>query len=136
MITVNVDGLAEPNPGLGTYAFIVRDGGRRIKEGYGLAGKMVTNNFAEYEAIVQALSYLLPRAEEQIVVESDSRLLVKQMTGEYRAKKGAYLEKYLQARELAGRFKQISFRWVPREENREADLLTNVAYHRERDREG
>jgi ribonuclease HI len=136
MILVYTDGLAEPNPGLGTYGFVIYKDGKKILERHGFAGSQVTNNFAEYDGLVMALRELRDSTEEEIVVRSDSKLLVGQMSGEWKVSKkalrnrreGSYVEKYLQAVEEAGRFPLISFEWVPREENSSADELSRVAY--------
>lgn len=129
MITVFVDGLSEPrNPGIGTYGFVIYRDGEKIGEGRGPAGENVTNNFAEYVALVRALSSIVSNSDEPVLIRSDSRLLVNQMSGEWKVKKGAYLPKYREAKELARRFKSLKFVWIPRERNAEADELSRRAY--------
>ena len=133
-VTVYVDGLVQPrNPGLGTYAFVIYDGGRRLAEGSGLAGKEVTSNFAEYTALGEALRRLKGLGVEgDVLVRSDSKLLVGQMSEGWKVKGGMYLGRMREARELMRGFASIRFEWVPREENREADLLTRVEYEKYR----
>jgi len=128
MIQVYTDGRAEPNPGLGTYGFVVYEDGRRTHSEHGLAGRGVTNNLAEYFCLIKALEYLAPRREEEVTVYSDSTLLVNQMSGRWKFKGGNYGEKYLKAKELAGGFSRLKFEWIPRERNSEADELTNIAF--------
>ena len=128
MIEVYTDGRAEPNPGLGTYGYVVYKDGKRVHSGHGVAGKEVTNNYAEYFCLAKALERLEGSRDEQVTVFSDSKLLVSQMKGEWRFKGGNYAEMYLAAKELAERFTKISFVWIPREKNREADELTNIAF--------
>lgn len=129
MIEVYTDGLAEPtNPGIGTYGFVIYRDGRKIDEGYDLVGNNVTNNYAEYEGLIRALMRLLSHAGEEVVVKSDSRLLVNQMTGKWTIKKGQYVEKYAEARKLAEKFGSLKFEWIPREKNVEADTLSRLAY--------
>ncbi len=124
-----IDGLAEPrNPGVGTYGFVIYSDGKRLTEGHGPAGENVTNNFAEYVALVRALSSIVSKSEEPVLIRSDSRLLVNQMRGEWKVKKGAYLPKYREAKEWARRFKSLRFVWIPRERNAEADELSRRAY--------
>ena len=129
MIEVFTDGRAEPNPGLGTYGFVIYKDGKRIYARHGLAGQNVTNNHAEYVCLIKALEHLEPRRDEDITVFSDSTLLVNQMKGKWRFKKGAYREKYLAAKELVTRFSKLKLVWIPREKNAEADELTNVAFY-------
>ncbi len=133
MIEVYTDGRAEPNPGLGTYGFVVYEGGRRIYSEHGLAGREVTNNYAEYYCLIKALEHLATRRDEEITVFSDSTLLVNQMSGKWRFKRGNYSDKYLRAKELAASFPRLEFEWVPREKNSEADELTNIAFAQFRD---
>jgi len=128
MIEVFTDGRAEPNPGLGTYGYVVFRDGKRTHSEHGLAGHSVTNNYAEYYCLIKALEHLEARRDEDITVFSDSTLLVNQMNGKWRFKGGAYSEKYLRAKELAGTFTKLRFEWVPRERNSEADELTNIAF--------
>ena len=135
MIEVYTDGRAEPNPGLGTYGYVVYQGGRRVHSERGLAGRGVTNNYAEYFCLIKALDHLRAHRDEEITVFSDSTLLVNQMKGGWRFKKGAYAEKYLKAKELARGFAKLKFEWIPRQRNAEADELTNIAFAEARDRE-
>ena len=128
MIEVFTDGRAEPNPGLGTYGFVVYREGRKVASDHGVAGKEVSNNYAEYYCLNAALKRLLPYRSEEITVFSDSSLLVNQMNGKWKFKGGAYAQEYLEAKELAGRFPSLKFEWIPREKNREADELTNIAF--------
>ena len=86
MIEVYTDGRAEPNPGLGTYGFVVYKDGERIRSEQGVAGQAVTNNYAEYLCLIKALEYLERRRDEEITVFSDSKLLVYQMKGECKFK--------------------------------------------------
>jgi ribonuclease HI len=136
MIEAYTDGRAEPNPGLGTYGFVVYEDGRRIHSEHGLAGRAVTNNYAEYFCLIKALEYLAARRDEEIAVFSDSTLLVNQMAGSWKFKGGNYSAKYLRAKELAGGFSRLRFKWIPREKNSEADELTNIAFAQLRDRHG
>ncbi len=120
---------SEPaNPGIGTYGFVVYRDEEKIGEGHGSAGEKVTNNYSEYFALVRALASIISNADEPVVVKSDSRLLVNQMSGEWKVKKGAYLPKYREAKELARQFKSLKFVWIPRERNAEADELSRRAY--------
>jgi ribonuclease HI len=128
VLRVYTDGRAEPNPGLGTFGYVVYEGDARIHSSYGIAGRGVTNNYAEYHCLVRALEYLAARKDEPITVYADSALLVNQMSGKWRFKGGGYAERYLKAKELASEFSRLRFEWIPREKNYEADELTNVAF--------
>ena len=129
-VTVYIDGLSMPtNPGTGTYGFVIYEGPKKLAEGSGLAGHDVTSNFAEYTALAEALKRLKAlRVEGDVLVRSDSKLLVGHMSEGWKVKGGMYIEKLKEVRDLTKEFGSIRFEWIPREQNSEADLLTRIAY--------
>lgn len=135
-VTVYIDGLSLPsNPGTGTYGYVIYDGPKKLAEGMGLAGREVTSNFAEYTALAEALKRLKGlKIEGDVLVKSDSRLLVGHMAESWKVKSGMYVTKLKEVRELMKEFGSIRFEWIPREMNEEADLLTRVAYENQRGR--
>ena len=68
--------------------------------------------------------------EGDVLVKSDSQLLVGQLSKGWEVKGGAYIEKLKEAKDLLREFESISFEWIPREKNGEADLLTRIAYEK------
>jgi len=135
-VTVYVDGLAEPtNPGTGTYGYVVYEGPKKMAEGSGLAGHNVTSNYAEYTALAEAFKKLRELGVEgDVVIRSDSKLLVGQMSQGWRVKGGMYVGKLKEARDLLPEFGSVTFEWIPREQNSEADLLTRLAYEANKDK--
>lgn len=129
-----IDGLCEPtNPGgVATYGLVIyMDGRKTYKESRALGeDSRMSNNVAEYQGLCAALSWLLDQClmDKEIIIKSDSRLLVNQMGGRWKCRRGLYVSKYHEAQSLAKSFKNISYVWVPREENSEADNLTRLAY--------
>ncbi|MDQ3853036.1 MAG: ribonuclease HI family protein [Thermoproteota archaeon] len=138
LIEVYFDGLCQPiNPGgISCYAFVVKSGGRTIYSDYGVAGEPFsedsTNNVAEYTALVRALQWLLENnlGYTKVEVKSDSKLIVNQLTGDYKVKSKRIVSLYKQVLLLKSKFQDIQIKWVPREKNREADMLTNKAYNK------
>jgi len=129
-IEMFTDGLAEPrNPGIGTYAYVMFRDGELLAQDAGFIGESVSNNEAEYEALVRGLKAALPYSAEPVVVMSDSQLLVNQMRGEWMVRKGTYVDRYLEAKKLAGSFRSLEFMWISRELNGKADALTRAAYY-------
>lgn len=136
MITIHFDGLCQPkNPGgIATYGFVVHEGRKRLHEECGLAAEPwtpgATNNVAEYTAVVKALEWAegAGLARRPVVVYGDSDLVVKQLTGEYKVRAPNLVGLFTRARELAERFADVRFEWIPRARNAEADALTNRAY--------
>ena len=88
---------------------------------------VATNNVAEYRALIAGLESALERGVDELEVVSDSELLVKQMTGEYRVKNEALRELSLEASALARRLGKVTYRAVRREHNELADRLVNEA---------
>ena len=132
---VYCDGLCEPkNPGgIATYGFVLYKDDIKLYEGKGLVGEgpAMSNNVAEYAALCNALNFLKEEklTDEKVIVRSDSRLLVNQMSGEWKVRRGLYISKYNEARKLNIYFRDITYEWIPRESNEEADALSQRVYH-------
>jgi ribonuclease HI len=128
LLTIHTDGASRGNPGPAAFAYIIDREGEDIVEEAGKLGRM-TNNQAEYLALVRALEHALELgAHYRVVVHSDSELLVKQMKGEYRVKNADLRDLYEEATALCGRFKEaVAFQHIRREDNRRADALGNEA---------
>ena len=88
---------------------------------------VATNNVAEYRALIAGLEKAVELGLDEVGVVSDSELLVKQMTGEYRVKNPALRELSLEAARLARRLRRVTYRAVRREHNELADRLVNEA---------
>ncbi|XP_070008376.1 uncharacterized protein [Nicotiana sylvestris] len=87
----------------------------------------VTNNEAEYEVVIACLELARELGIEQVVIKSDSQLVVNQMLGTYLARE-ARIQQYLEkARDLVRQFfKTWKVVQIPREKNVEADALANL----------
>jgi ribonuclease HI len=135
-LTIHFDGLCLPkNPGgVATYGFVAKRGRKILHEEGGLAARPyspeATNNVAEYTGLLKALEWALAQKleKEKILVRGDSELVIKQLKGEYKVKSPSIVDHFNRVRELMLRFPSLAFEWVPREENKEADALTNRAY--------
>jgi len=132
-VAVFCDGLCEPNPGgIATFGWVVYRGSEKLQEFCSVlcAGEGATNNVAEYGAVISVLGWLLANgyANKRIVVHSDSELLVCQLAGKYKVRAPNIVSLHAQALGLATLFREVSFRWVPRERNTEADALSRKAY--------
>ncbi len=136
LIEVYFDGLCQPiNPGgIACYAFIVKKEGHPIHSSYGVAAepfsKHATNNVAEYMALIKSLEWLLANNlnSDRIEIKSDSQLVVKQLSGDYKVKAIRIIPLYKKVLQLKNKFKDLQIKWVTREQNKEADGLTNKAY--------
>ena len=125
--TVNTDGGARGNPGPGGAGIVIRDpSGAVVCRGGAFLGE-VTNNVAEYEALLWGLRAAGALGARHVRVRADSELVVKQMRGEYRVKNAGLKPLFLEAQSLRRRFDSTSFEHVVRAENAEADALANEA---------
>jgi len=98
-----------------------------VVEAWGEAIGHVTNNQAEYQALLAALRRARALRAKSITVRSDSQLLVRQFLGEYRVKDEKLKPLLAQARRLAQAFEDFQIEHIPRELNRAADGLANRA---------
>jgi ribonuclease HI len=132
MITIYFDGLCRPrNPGgVATYGYVVYRNGKKVNNGKGVVGSGagMTNNVAEYSALKCAVKWVCRHcSDNEIVITGDSQLVIHQMSGIWQIH-SATSKKFVPEirRLLEGR--KTRFVWIPREQNAEADLLSNLAY--------
>lgn len=121
MLKVYADGGARGNPGPAACAFVVYDaaGNLRDKRGKFLGG--MTNNEAEYHGVIEALTAL---ADPELAFYLDSQLIVSQLNGLWKVKESRLRELLFKIRQLENG-RQITYTYVPREQNRMADALVN-----------
>jgi ribonuclease HI len=121
------DGGARGNPGPAAYGYVLEaeDGTELASEGKTIG--VATNNVAEYSALLAGLSKAVRLGVKELLVVSDSELLVKQMRGEYKVKNPALRELTLEARRLGSRVGKVKYKAVRREQNALADKLVNEA---------
>jgi ribonuclease HI len=121
------DGGARGNPGPAAAAYVLEAEDGTVLDARGETIGVATNNVAEYRALVAGLRKARDLGLDDVEVISDSELLVKQMTGEYRVKNAALVELSLDASHLAGEIGRVRYRAVRRAENELADRLVNEA---------
>lgn len=85
----------------------------------------VTNNQAEYSAVLLALQKCLELGGAELFFFLDSELVVKQLNGEYRVKDQILSQLFLKIYNLKIKFKKVVFKHVRREQNAEADAVVN-----------
>jgi ribonuclease HI len=130
-VTVYTDGACRGNPGIsGAGVLVVAEDGGVLARVARFLGHM-TNNMAEYTALLIGLKEAQKLGAEEVIVKSDSELLVRQLNGRYRVKNEALRILFDSATDLLRSFKRWKIIHVPREQNREADRLANEAIDRE-----
>ncbi|HYA89357.1 MAG TPA: reverse transcriptase-like protein [archaeon] len=123
----NIDGASRGNPGPAAYAVVLRDpSGKVVLELAKHIGRE-TNNVAEYYALLAALDYAASHGIQALRIRSDSELLVRQMLGRYKVKSADLKPLHERALCLARQLPYFAIEHVPREQNREADGLANLA---------
>jgi len=126
MIFANIDGGARGNPGPAGYGvFIQSPDGNVLAELHGALG-VATNNVAEYHGLITALQWAADQDVKHLAIKGDSLLLIEQMRGNYKVKNEGLKPLYLRARMLVMQIGDVTFTHVRREENKDADRLSNV----------
>ncbi len=133
--SVRCDGGSRGNPGPGAYAFVLADASGQVVEARGEYLGTVTNNVAEYRALIAGLESAAQHGAPKLMVYMDSELVVRQMTGEYRVKNAGLKPLHEQARATMSQLPAVTFRTVRREENAAADRLVNETLDRARSSE-
>ena len=124
---LSTDGGARGNPGPAAYGYVLEADDGTVLAAHGEKIGIATNNVAEYRALIAGLEKAVELAVPEVEVVSDSELLVKQMTGEYRVKNEALRELSLKAARLARQVGTVRYTAVRREQNKLADRLVNEA---------
>ena len=121
------DGGARGNPGpAGAGAYAVTTEGREIFRLKRFLGE-ITNNQAEYHALIMGLSKLKVLRYKEVDVRMDSELVVRQLLGRYKIKSQNIQTLAHEALRLSQSFERTTFSHVPREKNQVADDLVNEA---------
>jgi len=132
----SLPGSMEPvNPG-GTASFgvVVKDDtGTVLLREHGVVGtgSQMSSNLSEYGGVLRILKYLSSRPPGRVMIHGDSNLVINQLNGKWRIKKGLYLSNAIETKELLAHLRglgwQINFCWIPREQNEECDALSRSA---------
>jgi ribonuclease HI len=135
------DGACEPVNPAGTASFGVvikhKDGTVLLRDADMVGrGKAMSNNVAEYAGVLRILKYLSSRPPGRATIHGDSNLVINQLNGRWRIKKGLYLAIATETKELLAYLRelgwQINFCWIPREQNEECDALSRTDVPRAR----
>jgi ribonuclease HI len=129
-LVIHVDGASRGNPGVaGAGIWITDDEGKALVETGCYLGTR-TNNEAEYMALLLALTEAKKFGGERLSIYTDSQLLERQINGRYRVKHPNLVPLYQKALRALKGFSAYRVDSIPREQNREADRLANLAIDR------
>ena len=125
--TIKFDGGTRPtNPGPSTIGYIVSTDDSTEGESHHIGE--ATNNQAEYHALIQGLQTAQQRGCTEVMVKGDSKLVVKQVQGEWSVNDSELHTLLKRVRELAEGFDTFTIKHVPREQNEEVNQLVNRAF--------
>jgi ribonuclease HI len=126
-LVLRTDGASRGNPGPAASGVVIEDeAGRLLARGRQYLGEM-TNNQAEYRALIQGLKSVVRYRPSAVTVRMDSELVVNQMRGAYKVRDEGLRPLYEEALALAQSLPNVRFEAVPRAQNRLADALANEA---------
>ncbi|MBI5888811.1 MAG: ribonuclease HI family protein [Deltaproteobacteria bacterium] len=124
---IYVDGASRGNPGKAGAGAAIKDAeGNVVRKLKSYLGVM-TNNMAEYSAMIMALKAARDMGIKDIRIHADSELMVKQLNGVYRVKSHDLMPLFLEATHLLGAFDEYKIAHIYREGNALADGLANEA---------
>lgn len=133
-IIIYTDGGSRGNPGPSAIGVVFcNEKGQSFKKYSEYLGENMTNNEAEYQAVIFALQKFKALFGKQLVkntdieIKSDSELLVKQLAGEYKVLEPKIQSLFLMIWNLRVDFKKVRLTLIRREKNKEADELVNEA---------
>jgi ribonuclease HI len=127
-LLIHTDGAARGNPGPAGAGAILRDAvsGGTVGEIATFLG-IRTNNYAEWTAVEMALKEALRLGATHVDLRMDSELVARQISGRYRVKHPDLRPIHARVMQMLGRLEGYSVGHVPRELNKDADRLSNVA---------
>jgi len=124
-LIVNTDGASRGNPGPAGYGVsISTPDGAIVEELAGGLG-VTTNNVAEYTGALEGLRRAADLGATEVLLRSDSRLLIEQLSGRFRVKNPTLQRLHAEVRSVVKRFADVRYEHVRRELNKEADRLAN-----------
>lgn len=133
-IIIYTDGGSRGNPGKAAIGVVFcNEKEQEIKKFGEYLGDGLTNNEAEYQAVIFALRKFKAVFGKEIAkvseveIRSDSELLVNQMSGRYKIENEKIQKFFIEIWNLKIDFLSVKFKAIPREKNKEADKLVNEA---------
>ena len=124
------DGGSRGNPGVAGYGAALMDAQGKTVEESGECIGHATNNEAEYQGLLAGLRMAARRGATELVIRSDSELMVHQLNGRYKVKSRNLIPLCVEARRLLGSFRSWRAEHIPRAQNARADMLANQAMDR------
>lgn len=127
MLKIHCDGGSRGNPGNAASAFVVLGEKGEVLVRCGEFVGVETNNVAEYSAVLFAMKWLLEnKISDDVIFFMDSQLITNQLTGVYSIKVQKLATFAARIKQMEKEFPgKITYKNIPRAENKIADLLVN-----------
>ena len=122
-----IDGASRGNPGPASVGVVFQDAKGATLKNLSIRIGVATNNIAEYYALVFALQEALLLKISKLKIYTDSELVAKQFSGEYKIKEPSLKALSLLVTHLKPGFEKLTVEHVPREKNKLADRQANLA---------
>ncbi len=134
-VLIYTDGAARGNLGPSASGYRIYGHGRKVLHETEVYNGIKTNNFAEYNSVILALEWCaahLDAKDIDVEVDSDSQIVVHQMSGNYKVKAEGLKPLHERCKELCRKFKSVTFKNLPREHTgiREVDRRLNLLLDR------
>jgi ribonuclease HI len=126
-IVIYTDGAARGNPGPAAIGVALKDASGNAVATISRTLGVKTNNQAEYMAVIAGIEKAISLGAKQVTLKSDSELVVRQLMGQYKVKNADLKELYQKVVALTGRLEKFTALNIPREQNKQADALCNMA---------
>lgn len=126
-----VDGASRGNPGPASCGVVLKNPAGEVLRTLGMTIGVTTNNVAEYTALILAMQEALLAGAKKLEIFTDSELVAKQWSGDYRIKDASLKVLFILASHLKRGFQTLSVSHVPREQNKLADEAANRALNQE-----
>jgi ribonuclease HI len=108
-VTVYSDGASRGNPGDSAISFMIIDEAGKILRKHAAYLGIKTNNQAEYEALISALTVAAHITNQTATCKLDSELIVKQLNGQYHVKSPELKTLWQKTQQLKQKFKKVTF---------------------------
>ena len=125
-LTAYIDGASKGNPGPAGIGFSIEKEGVVLEDYDEYIGE-ATNNIAEYRALIAAMKRIKTLGAKNVMIFSDSELVVRQINGLYKVKNPGLRPLHAEAIKISRLFEYFRINHVPRDRNSRADGLANKA---------
>lgn len=126
-LNIYIDGAAKGNPGPAGIGVVIADSSANVVKNISRYIGDTTNNVAEYTALIFGLEEARNLGAKDLIINTDSELLTKQLGGEYKIKNSTLKDLYAKAMQILKSFSEVRVNQIAREENKGADKLAGKA---------